>query len=485
MSNSLNKISSLCLLLVVVTACNKQLNILPTTQEVDGNIIVDKNSAQSALNGVYYLFANSKYTNQVQTEQWFQINEAIPSLLSGMYSGLQYYASTSYTRHDVITPSSANVALLWSYGYAIVNAANGFLKNIEPVNNINATDKRRMIAEANFLRAYANAQLLFNFGQYKDENSANGIILRKDFLTNDNIAQPRSSVKDCYSFIIRDIDSAIAGLPSLNTTNCYANQWAAKLLKARIIMQRGSGNDYGQAINLCQDIITNSPFSLEDSTKDIFLTKGLTSKEVMLGIQPYTNQIVKFQYYYGAYQSIRASNFMDSVFQGDPRKSWITRTGTLASIGAGTFVSKFYPVTGTLSYKTTTAQPITEYNYVFRLTEAYLLEAEAITASEGDLTTAMALIKKVFIHAGYIDFTKIDAANTPQSLRNLIIVEEMKNLVGESGQDWLAVRRLPFATLQQFIPSITLSSQLILPIPTAEMTGNPFLAGQQNPGYGN
>lgn len=484
------KIKLLCIaVLIIITAiasCNKQLNVLPTTQEVDGNVITDITSAQTAINGVYYLFANASYSSSsVQTEQWFRINEALPSLLSGMYSGLQYFASTSYADHSAIAPGSSNVSLLWSYDYAIVNAANGVLTNIAPLSNIADTAKNRIVAEAKFLRAYANEQLLSNYGQYNDINSQYGIILHKDFLTNNNINQPRSSVQDCYDFILSDVDSAISGLPTLNTSNCYANQWSARLLKARILMQRGVDNDYTNVIELCQDIISNSPFTLEDSTKNIFLSKGLTSKEVMMGIQPYSSQIIKFQYYYGSYQSIRASKFMDSLFKSDPRQSWMTRTGTLASIGAGTFVSKYYATTGTLSYKTTTAQTITEYNYVFRLSEAYLLQAEAIAASGGSLDAAKSLVKTVLTHAGYTDFTELNTATTAQSLRNYIIIEEMKNMVGEAGQDWLAVRRLPFDLLNKLIPSITLTSQLILPIPSAEITRNPLLSGKQNPGYGN
>jgi len=48
------------------------------------------------------------------------------------------------------TPTTTNTAAIWSYSFAIINAANGFLENIAPVNNIPAATKSEMIAEAKF-----------------------------------------------------------------------------------------------------------------------------------------------------------------------------------------------------------------------------------------------------------------------------------------------------------------------------------------------
>src|ERR1022692_542511 len=68
-------------------ACNKQLNVYPTTSEVDGNIITDSKSASTALNGVYYRFAaGGTDNNSVPSTTWYLINEEIPSQLSGMLS---------------------------------------------------------------------------------------------------------------------------------------------------------------------------------------------------------------------------------------------------------------------------------------------------------------------------------------------------------------------------------------------------------------
>lgn len=468
----------LLILAVAIASCHKQLNVFPTTSEVDGNVIVDKQSAKTALNGVYYLFANAGFdVNQNPSILWCSVNEMPPSELSGLIA--YPFGGVPLADHTYV-PSTPGVGGIWDYGYKIVNAVNGFLKNIEPVAGITASDKQEMTAEVKFLRAYANAELLFFYGQYDDVSSQYGIILRKDFVSSNNIVQPRSGVKDCYDFILDDLDDAIAGLPGLNSDIVYANVWDAQLLKARVLMVRGTGSDYADVVDLCKHIITSSPFALETNTKDIFLSKGLSSNEVMLGIKPYDNDAFKYTQYIQYYEGVGTDTLV-SLLANDPRRDWVYQTIDNPYLGGNMYTfTKYFP--GAADDPSPVA--VANVCYAMRLTEAYLLEAEAIIASGGSMNDAKALLKEVMQHAGFTDFSQVDAAGTPEAVQLLIVKEEMKNFVGEAGQDWLAVRRLPFATLQQLIPTIQNKTQLVLPIPQDEMTRNTALKGMQNPGYG-
>ncbi len=154
----------------VWTACKKQLNVYPTTTEVDGNVIVDANSAGTALNGVYYRFAASGTDqNSIPSTLWADAKEAYPSELGGMFS--TRYGGSDLSLHIAVALSPEPLTM-WSYDYNLVNAANGFLENIAPVKSIDDSTKREMIGEAKFLRAYANSYLLLNCGQYYDTTSA-------------------------------------------------------------------------------------------------------------------------------------------------------------------------------------------------------------------------------------------------------------------------------------------------------------------------
>ena len=455
-----------------LAACKKELNVLPSTSEVDGNVIVDTKSASTVLNGVYYRFADAgtDYSG-VPSLNWVDVNEGIPSTLCGTVDG--FYGSDLTTFN--FDPMSYTVEQHWDYGSKLVNAANGFLKNVAPVNNIPAATKKQMIAEDRFLRAFGNADLLLYYGQYYDPTSKYGIILRDEFVDANNISLPRSKVADVYTSILSDLDTAIAGLPALNTVSWYANASAAKLLKARVLINRGSSGDYDEVISLTKDIIQNGPFSLEPNTRDIFLSKGLDSKEIILGVAVYPNETYKF-YQYQYYQTYVATDTLVSLLSNDPRNQWIYKDGGNPYVTINEF-TKYYtgdPVNAS-------PVPLCENSYAFRLTEAYLLEAEAITLVNGDLSQARTLLTTVMGHAGITDFSAVDAALSAAALQVLVVKEEIRNFVAENGADWLALRRLPLAAIQTIRPGIQSADNFILPIPYTETLYNNKMI--QNPGY--
>jgi hypothetical protein len=476
MKNLNKKKFGLLFAIMALTACNKELNVYPTTSEVDGHVIVDKGSALTVLNGVYYRFANaSADANNVPTIKWQYVNEVFPSVLSGtLVNPATNWSPAAFT-------SSTNGAdALWIYGYDLVNAANGFLKNIAPVPSISDATKKEMIAEAKFLRAFANSELLLYYGQFYDVTSKYGIIIRDEFVNSGNINLSRSTVGDCYTAILNDLDAAIPDLPSLNTNIYYANASAAKLLKARVLINRGAAGDYDQIINITTDIINSKLFALESNTKDIFQTKGFNSKEVIMGVQPYPTQNYKYNnnQYYFQYQGTLS---LESLLSGDPRNQWIYKAAKHGS-KIQDQLTKYYSGDPVKIAQTS----LSEYCYAFRLTEAYLLKAEALAANNGDLQLAKTLVAdSVMSHNGIAGsssiYQAVKKASTPLALRVLIVKEEMKNFISENGTDWFALRRLPLDTIKVIQSQIQVKDRLILPIPRAEITNNGKMI--QNPSY--
>jgi hypothetical protein len=463
-------------LVLVTGGCKKQLNVFPTTSEVDGNIIVDTKSAQTVLNGVYYQFASGTQDyNGVPATGWFNYHEVMYSFMAGT---LDYAGGGGEFEQFAIDDTNSASDLLWSYNYLLVNAANGFLKNLEPVGTIPETRKIEMKAEGMFLRAFANTQLLLTFGEYRKMSSPYGILLRKEFINANNINQARATVADSYAFILQDLDFAISNLPLQGSQLYYTNRWVAKLLKARLLINRAAPGDYAQVISLTDDIIKNSPFLLEKNQRDIFWTKGFSSKEVMMSIQPYADQQFKFVSYQQAL-FYAGTNLMTQLFEGDPRRQWVYTEIEDAFLGPVNEVTKYY--SGDPDPNVAVPVPNVENSYAFRLSEAYLLKAEALSLSGGDMAEARTLLKTVVGNAGVTDFSEIDNAATGPDLQLLIVKEFMKNFVCENGIDWYALRRLPFATLQNIRPAIPDQTRLILPIPHSERVKNPNI--QQNEGY--
>lgn len=457
-------------LLLGAWGCRKQLNVFPTTAIADGNLITDQVSAQLVVNGVYYKFAAASSS---ASTSWYVGNEIYPSQLAGTVQPLG--GGGSFFTH-IIAPGDGGTAGLWNYDYGLVEAANGCIANITPVTVLTDRVKQQMLAEARFLRAFGNSQLLLYFGQYNDPTSPYGIILREKPSNAAEITLSRTGVAAAYTSILADLDAAIGGLPVLNSAIYYANASTARLLKARVLMNRGATGDYAQVISLTKEIIGGGPFVLEDSVKDIFLTKGFNSKEVMFGVQPFSGESGKYSAYVGTRNNITAS--LPDLLADDARNQWEYKIVASSSTVKDYRLMKYYsgdPV----NVKQTT---LSIYCYAFRLSEAYLLEAEAIAMSGGDLASAKALLKMVMSHAGAgsTELAAVDNAATASDLQLEIVKENLRNFAYENGVDWYALRRLPFATLQKLNPRIKNPSQLLLPIPTSELTYNKVI---QNPGY--
>ncbi|WP_342331640.1 RagB/SusD family nutrient uptake outer membrane protein [Pedobacter sp. FW305-3-2-15-E-R2A2] len=459
-------IYSLCFLaLGIPVSCKKELNALPTQSKVEGNAIIDQKSAEVALNGVYLRLAEGGDDRGTPSILWSGNHEITPTYLAGYIT--YPHGGSSLDENNLISATDYSVARLWETYYSLLNAANGVIEQVSKLQDQQFSGSRKLeiIAEARLLRAYGHQGLLRYFAEFHDLNSNYGVLLRKEFVTTNNIAQKRSSVKESYDFILADLDDAIAHGP-VSSVNYYTNRWVAKAFKARVLMIRGAAGDYAQAVALTDDIIRNSPYLLETHLQDIFSAKGLESKEVMLGLFPKVNQVSKFDtYFYRNSPGYTATASLKALFATDPRNSWM-----IGVVGT--------EPDGILKYK----GPKVEFSYALRLTEVYLLQAEGIARSGGDLNAAKGLLKTVLTHAGVSDFSAVDNANTPDALLIQIYNETARNLSFEDGQDWSALLRMPLSFVLTVKPAITDKNHFILPIPKEEFDKNPMI-GDQNPGY--
>ncbi|RFM33535.1 RagB/SusD family nutrient uptake outer membrane protein [Chitinophaga silvisoli] len=466
----MKKIVLLSILFLTASSCNKELGKLPDNAKVEGNTILDQRTSEIALNGVYYRFANvNAGTN---TTEW-RDHQVLPGMCAG-YLGYGYGADGAEENNY---SSSNYVAMPWSQMYDLINAANGVIEGVSALSDKAFTGNRKqeILAEARFLRAYGHFKLLSLYGEWYDRSSTYGALLRTEFVTTSNVQKARSTVQESYDQILEDIDYAVANAAD-QTKNYYADKWAAMALKLRILMSYG---DYANAATLANDIITGSPYQLEANVKDIFYSKGLASQEVILGIQPQQNQAAYYynlssQYYPGASGLYVAKQALKDLLAGDPRQSWLI--GSQNNYVPGTYYFLKYIAEGT---KATTTS---ETAYAFRLTEVYLLGAEAILRSGGDRQAAVTLVKTVMQHAGVTDYSAIDSAVSTDDLLLQVYYEIAKCLTGEDGQEWMALLRLPFATVQQLRPLIKDKLQYTMPVPHDEFLQNPTF-GDQNKGY--
>lgn len=395
----MKKIFGYILLAGLVTSqysCKKQLNALPDQSKVDGNVILDQKGAEVALNGAYYRFAEAGDDRGTQSTQTAYSHEILPTWLAGY---LDYPYGGGEATFNTIFTEGYTAPLIWTASYTLVNAANSVIKGVEELPSGKITEQRRreILGEARFLRAYGHYRLLSHYGQYWDMNSSYGAMLRKAPVTTSNIAGSRSSVAESYAFILEDIDYAVANAPESNTPY-YASSWTAKALKARVLMNRGSTGDYAEVVDITTDIIDNGPFELEGNLKDIFVTKGLDSREVMLGTMPMPAQVNKSDTYIYYGPGYIPTDALTDLLAGDPREDWM-----LGLIEGAMGITKY-------------RGSKIEVAYMFRLTEMYLLKAEAIIRSGGSVNDARPFVREVQEHAGVTDFTALDNATSADEM---------------------------------------------------------------------
>lgn len=481
-------------LTVSITSCSDQLDALPTQSKVDGNVVVDAKTAKIALNGIYYKYAlcDEDYYGILSTG-CANVYETYPADFAGLIS--YYQGPYMFESHDGGTYFSYD--LFWTSIYSQLTAANGAIMNITNADDswFEEGQKEEYLAEARLMRAFIHYNLMRFYAYHWDIDSPYGVLLRTEATTSKNLAVARSSVKDSYDQMLEDIDYAITNAPD-ESDKYYVNKWVAKGLKARLLMMRGQEGDYQTVLTLTDDIINNSPYQLVNMTTTCH-SLGLDSDDVMFGIQPKDNQTDVYEaWFYRAAAQWYPTDAFTALFTDDPRKSDMFSVQTVQNIvydfdDAGNYIGyhlenadqnlffKHSPA-GDISSSTTE-----ESQYQMRLTEMYLLRAEA-QARTGDLGSARSTLKSVLTVNGYDDTSFVDAATDYTGVMQQIFNEYMRNLSCENGCEMLIMNRFPQTIVETFNYEYREDNKQysVFGIPADEFKYNGAMTtDMQNPGY--
>ena len=131
----------------------------------------------------------------------------------------------------------------FEWAYTRIRNLNLFLESVERARNNNVLSEAKatlLQSEAYFVRAYLYFGLVKRYGGVPILDKA----LDNDYVAgSDNEAMfiPRSTEKDTWDFVLRDLDNAIANLPETNTEGKYrANKMVAYALKSRVALYAAS-----------------------------------------------------------------------------------------------------------------------------------------------------------------------------------------------------------------------------------------------------
>lgn len=198
-------------------------------------------------------------------------------------SGFQNVTAIANGGYD---PSNARVADSWSYYFTTIRRVNTLTENIGKVPALDSTLKRRITAEARFIRAYAYFQLATWYGDVPF--FTNVISIDESRTIN------RTDKNSIIQFVLSELNAIRADLPVNNYSGSsgYADKdkgrvtrGAAIALSARVHLYNG---EWQAVVTDCEQLINkteNGTYGLMDDYTSIFTVGNEYNKEVVLDLQ--------------------------------------------------------------------------------------------------------------------------------------------------------------------------------------------------------
>ena len=396
------------------------------------------------------------------------------------------------------TPVNAQLQNLWSWMFGGVNRAAYIL---EFKDKTAFQGKEVYIAEASFLRAYYNFELVKWFGDIPIKPEGR-------FVLGDEKTIARSPKTEVYKLIEDDLKYAIANLSYTAPQTGRATKGSAQALLGKVYLFQ---DKFNEASSVLDDLIKNGPYELETDYNKIFEFEGENGKGSVFEVQ-YTdvegagfgclqcsegNVAVGFQGVRGYQGTLFTSGFsfnvptkemVDQFEVGDNRKdvaildiaAWATQTGASYTTGyehTGYFNRKYIPrkrgadAAGDLNLTNPN-------NYrAIRYADVLLMAAEAFnrkaTPNDGLARTYLNMVR-----ARAFGNTTKNVSLSGSALTDAIYHERRVELVGEGHHFFDLVRTGRGAN----IPGFTVGKHEVFPIPLEEIQ---FSQGKwsQNSGY--
>jgi hypothetical protein len=428
----------------------------PNSQLTTAAVFEDVTTANAAMTDIYAQMRENGFINGKTSGL---------SCLLGVYGDeLESYQSgnTADFYNNSILASNAVVLSLWNSSYNQIYSANLVIEGVENSASLSENDRNQLKGEALFVRAFTHFTLMNTFGEIP-------YIDNTDYETNSTA--PRTSTEILFNKTIADLETAIALLPEnyLGPERIRPNKGTANALLARVYLYH---NDYTEAANTASAVLNDgSTYTWENNLDNIFLKTSTTTiwqlASGSAGANSYEGST--FIFHAGPPTRVALSNAFVLGFEvGDMRRShWIREVTDGTTFWFHPFKYKQDVQTGSS----------VEYSIILRLSEQYLIRAEA-RARLGELESAKEDLNKIRNTAGLGN----TPALTQEEILSAILEERKHELFTEHGHRFFDLKRLGMLDQILSLKPGWNNTDKLWPIPQNELLVNPFLE-PQNPGY--
>lgn len=434
------------LVLVGLSACSKFVDLdLPADKIAAETVFASDNSLISALNGVYGTISNS---TDFITPAYFA-DELTFVNASGSTLDAQQNSYSAETDYQYFT----------NY-YRAIYEANAILDALPKSTGLSAPVIAQARGESLFLRAFAYFKLVNFYGTVP-------LIQSPDVAK--SALKGNTSIDSLYTAIIKDLTDAGSLLTDTypKSTRIRVNRGAVNALLAKVCLY--SGNWPG-AVSAATAVLNDPQYRLEADPNMVFKSGSTETIWQLWNPNGYTSVAGTFIPVNTAAVFYRIRPGLIAAFEpGDLRlQDWIRQ-------GTGEADTLYYPYK--YRNKSLTTGTDAEYLVVSRLSEQYLIRAEAL-AQLDQLSQSKADLDQVRVRAG------LDAvvASDKNALISAIWKERQTELMFENGDRWFDLNRTGrAASVLKAAKGSFPDYAVLLPFPTDILLHNPNL--NQNEGY--
>ena len=397
-----------------------------------------------------------------------------------------------YDFQSTSADNSGYPQMIWKHGYEICTNANNILFYGEQLLSSYPEEEtliRKHFGYAYFARALAHFDLLNVYAMpydYTPDASHPGIVAI-DFVRGFDTELPRNTVKECYDLILSDLNKAIEcfGTESERTPT-YISALACKALLARVYLYM---KDYTPAAAYAKEVMDAVPLTPRDQYVNMFRKAQDNPGEGILRMNTYDSGAgMRNLCSPLSGQECGPDETFMTKFQGnDVRKELFTYVGEAEDgdeyVGkVYTAICKYLPVkAGTSTAENRRCDP-----FILRVSEMYLIHAEAVCLGQGDTKTASDDLKAIQARALGKPASEIKLVYTgTDGLDRLIQEERAKELCFE-GHRFFDLKRRHENIVRTSTTTSTLKLlkypdyRYVLPISQLEMQANDSMTQNEN-----
>lgn len=447
------KIILLCLLF---TSCKKFVEVpLPVNQTATETVFADDQTATSAINGLY---------SSMMTQNFSMLNSGItlyPALSADeLKNTVPDPTISSFTENTLNSKNAVIEFDFWKRSYNYIFQANAILKGLSNSNSLSTPVKNQLTGEAKFVRVLCYFYLINIFGDVPyiidinyTQNSVAARIAKAEIYNKIQI-----ELKEVMNLLSSDYPSEGKVRP---------NKWTAVSLLARIYLYQQNWVAAEQTASL---VINSGIYNLS-SLNDVFVANSSEAIWQLLPVLTFLNTADGFTFIPYSPEIkpsyVMTTELVNAFETGDQRMQSWTKSNTIEG------VVYLYP----FKYKVRSGNLVTEYNMMFRLSELYLIRAEA-NAMQSNIANSKMDVDIIRNRAGL--------SNTPANTQSAILLaiehERRIEFFAECGHRWFDLKRTGrIDAVLGDVKSKWQTTDALYPIPLTDIQSNPSLT--QNPGY--